>query len=90
MPVNPENVWVLEFSISRLRTIVSGLHFCLSFRAGFHLQASTCAIRIWVVGWMGFSFFFFFSFRVGNRFWLSFVAVCFLSFSARSILAART
>lgn len=66
MLVNPESVWVLEFNLSRLRTIVSGLHFCLSFRAGFHLQVP-CAIRIqgrWVDGFL--VLFFFFPFLQGG------------------------
>lgn len=57
IPINPERVWVLKFSVSCLRTIVSGLHFCLSFRAGFQLQYP---LLEGVNGWMGFSLKFFF------------------------------
>lgn len=61
IPVNSERAWVLEFSDSCLRTIVCGLHFCLSFRAGFQLQCPLLE-GSGVDGWMGFSFFFFFFF----------------------------
>lgn len=91
IPVNSERAWVLEFSDSCLRTIVCGLHFCLSFRAVFQLQYPLLE-GSGVDGWMGFSFFFFFfSFlQGGGLVWLSFVVVCFVSFLARSVLAART
>lgn len=66
---------------------MSGLHFCLSFRAGFQLQYP---LLEGVNGWMVFSLIFFFFLRDGGLVWLSFVVVCFVSFLARSILAART
>lgn len=90
IPINSERVWVLEFSISCLRTIVLASHFCLSFRAGFQLQHPLLE-GSGVDGWVGFSFFFFFSFLLGGGLvWLSLVVACFVSFLARSILAART
>lgn len=68
---------------------MSGLHFCLSFIQSW-LPATVPFARRgkWVDGFLLKIFFFFL--RDGGLVWLSFVAVCFVSFLARSILAART
>lgn len=56
-----------------------GLHFCLSFRAGFQSQYPLLE-GSGVDGWMGFSFFFFFfpPFGVGD--WFGFLSLWFVLF----------
>lgn len=66
--MNPERVWVLEFSVSCLRTVVSGLHFCLTQ----HWIPATAPL-LWGWGtWVDGLLVNFFFLQIGGLVWLFF------------------
>lgn len=90
MPINPERVWVLG---SALASQDSGAWppFLSVVQSWFPARAPFAG-RIWgrwVDGFLVKSFFFFSSFWVGDWFGFLLLWLCFVSFGARSILAAR-